>query len=289
MLERSKSAVGVVLAGLLPVFLGGPIFAIAMALFCTIGYVEYTRLASGIGAHPPRLLIAGPTLAAFAALQGYGAPAVVAIVGGLAVLGIIELMRRVDLDGTFADWSAGVTGLVYLALPAYASVMLREFDSTTKSGWLQRFADWLPLPWNTTGSGLAWLLIVLTTTWLCDTGQYLTGRTWGKTPLSPRISPKKTREGFLGGVILAAATSALGFWLFGVGLSPLVGVGFGLAMAILAIFGDLAESLLKRQAGVKDSGSFIPGHGGMLDRIDSLLFTFTGGWLLALLLDNFLA
>jgi phosphatidate cytidylyltransferase len=288
MLQRSKSAVGVVLAGLLPVLLGGPVFAVAMALFCTVGFLEYQRLAGGIGATPPRITIAGPALAALAALLGYGAWAVVAIVGGLTAIGIAELMRRPNLDGTIVDWAFGATGVVYLAMPTYAAVMLRRIDGEHGNGWLHRLSEWIPMPWDADSRGLAWLLVVLTTTWLCDTGQYLTGRTWGKTPLSPRISPKKTREGFAGGLVLAAATSALGFWIFGLGINPLIGVLFGVAIAVLAIFGDLAESLLKRQAGVKDSGDFIPGHGGMLDRIDSLLFCFTGGWLLALLIDNYL-
>lgn len=288
MLERSKSAVGVVLAGLLPVLLGGPVFAVAMALFCTIGFLEYRRLAGGIGAAPPRTSILGPALAALAALLGYGAWAVVAIVGGLTAIGIIELMRRPNLDGTIVDWAFGVTGVVYLAIPTYAAVMLRQTEGEHGNGWLHRFSEWMPMPWDGDSRGLAWLLVVLLTTWLCDTGQYLTGRTWGKTPLSPRISPKKTREGFAGGLVFAAVTSALGFWLFDLGVNPLIGVLFGVAIAVLAIFGDLTESLLKRQAGVKDSGDFIPGHGGMLDRIDSLLFAFTGGWLLALLIDTYL-
>jgi phosphatidate cytidylyltransferase len=287
-LERSKSAVGVVLAGLVPVFLGGPVFAIAMAIFCTIGYLEYERLAHGVGNKPPRLAITGASLAALVALLGYGSWAVVAVVGGTAALGIIELMRRLSLDGAFTDWAFGVTGVVYLAIPAYAAVMMRQIDGEYGNGWLHRFSDWLPLPWDPNSRGLAWLLLVLLTTWLCDTGQYLVGRRFGKTPLSPRISPKKTREGFAGGLVMAATTSAFGFWLFDLGINPAIGALFGAAIAILAIFGDLAESLLKRQAGVKDSGSFIPGHGGMLDRIDSLLFAFTGGWLLALLIDNYL-
>ena len=288
MLERSKSAVGVVLAGLLPVFLGGPVLAVAMALFCTIGFLEYRRLAGGIGATPPRTSILGPALAALAALLGYGAWAVVAVVGGLTALGIVELMRRPNLDGTIVDWAFGVTGVVYLAIPTYAAVMLRQIDGEHGNGWLHRFSEWMPMPWDGDSRGLAWLLVVLLTTWLCDTGQYLTGRTWGKTPLSPRISPKKTREGFAGGLVFAAVTSALGFWLFDLGVNLLIGALFGVAIAVLAIFGDLTESLLKRQAGVKDSGDFIPGHGGMLDRIDSLLFAFTGGWLLALLIDHYM-
>jgi phosphatidate cytidylyltransferase len=286
MLQRSKSAVGVVLAGVLPALLGGPIFAAAMVLFCTVGYLEYERLANGVQAYPGRLFAVAVPLAAVAALADYSDWSIVAITGGVVALGFANLMRRAELEGTFSAAAFGALGVVYLALPTYAAVMLRQLDGSLKHNWLDRLTDWLPIPWDPSPRGLGWFLIVLTTTWLCDTGQYLFGRTFGKRPLSPRISPKKTVEGFIGGVVTSAAAGALGIWVFGIDLNPLLGVLLGVVIAVLAVVGDLTESLMKRQAGVKDSGTFIPGHGGMLDRIDSLIFTFTAGWLIVLLIDG---
>lgn len=286
MLQRSKSAVGVVLAGVLPALLGGPVFAAAMVIFCIVGYLEFERLANGVQAHPGRLFAIAIPLAAVAALADYSDWSIVAITGGVVALGFANFMRREELEGAFTGAAFGALGVIYLAVPTYAAVMLRQIDGSLKHNWLDRFAEWLPVPWEISPRGLGWFLIVLTTTWLCDTGQYLFGRAFGKRPLSPRISPKKTVEGFAGGVITSAAAGALGIWVFGIDHNPLLGALLGVVIAFLAVTGDLTESLMKRQAGVKDSGSFIPGHGGMLDRIDSLLFTFTAGWLIVLLIDG---
>ena len=286
MLQRSKSAIGVVLAGLLPALLGGPVFAIAMILFCLVGYVEFRRLANGVGADPGMLFGLAVPMAGAAALAEYEAWSLTAIAFGITMLGLVLLMRRSDLTGTFESFAFGAASVIYLAVPTYAAIRLREMDGAINDNWLHGLADWLPMSWDPSPRGLAWFLVVLTTTWLCDTGQYLVGRTVGRHPLSPRISPKKTIEGFIGGLVVSAGAGALGVALFGLDLNPAFGALFGGIIAVVAISGDLSESLFKRQAGVKDSGDFIPGHGGMLDRIDSLLFTFTTGWLVALLVDG---
>lgn len=286
MLQRSKSAVGVVLAGVVPALLGGPVFAAAMIIFCLVGYLEFRRLANGVGADPGWIFISAVPLAAAAALAGYEAWSLTAIAFGITMLGMVMLMRRSDLTGTFEGFAFGAAAVTYLAIPTYAAVRLREMDGVITDNWLNRLVEWLPAAWDASPRGLAWFLVVLTTTWLCDTGQYLVGRAVGKHPLSPRISPKKTIEGFIGGLVVSAGAGALGTAVFGLDLNPGFGALFGAVIAVVAITGDLTESLFKRQAGVKDSGDFIPGHGGMLDRIDSLLFTFTAGWLVALLVDG---
>jgi phosphatidate cytidylyltransferase len=284
--QRSKSAVGVVIAGLVPALLGGPIFAAAWLLFCYVGYREFRRLAGGVGADPGHLFALALPLAALIALTDADPWAIVATIFGVSMLGLVAIMRRVDLTAAFEGFAFGAAAVVYLAIPTYAAIRLREIEGAIEPNWLDRFQTWLSMPWDANPRGLAWFLVVLCTTWLCDTGQYLAGRTLGKHPLSPRISPKKTVEGFLGGLVLAAGAGALAVSVFGLDVNPLYGAGLGAALAVVAIAGDLSESLFKRQAGVKDSGDFIPGHGGMLDRIDSLLFTFTVGWIVALLIDG---
>ena len=120
-------------------------------------------------------------------------------------------------------------------------------------------------------AGLQWLLLGLLLTWITDTGAYFSGRGLGKHKLWPRHSPKKTWEGAIGGWLVGTAAGALlGPWL--VGQSPWAGAALGGLVCLVAPFGDLAESMVKRQMGAKDSGHLIPGHGGMWDRIDSLLF-----------------
>ncbi|AQS59353.1 phosphatidate cytidylyltransferase [Desulforamulus ferrireducens] len=121
-------------------------------------------------------------------------------------------------------------------------------------------------------NGFVWLLLLLTATWASDTFAYFVGRAFGKHKLAPLLSPKKTVEGAIGGVLGAALTALVFVQLVpGLPLWPVVLLGALIGLA--ALLGDLVESALKRQAGVKDSGNIIPGHGGMLDRFDSLLFT----------------
>lgn len=118
-----------------------------------------------------------------------------------------------------------------------------------------------------------WLVcFLLLTIWATDIGAYFIGRHWGKRKLAPRISPGKTRAGFLGGVGFACVTGAGIAYRFSLPFGWIEAIFLGGILSVVAQVGDLAESLLKREAGVKDSGHLIPGHGGMLDRLDSLLF-----------------
>lgn len=114
-----------------------------------------------------------------------------------------------------------------------------------------------------------WVLFTLALVWAADTGAFFAGRWLGRVPLAPRVSPKKTWEGVIGGVLLGGAVAWLAsFWLPITDVWPFVMTC--VAVAALSIVGDLTESMLKRAAGLKDSGSLFPGHGGMLDRIDSV-------------------
>ena len=115
-------------------------------------------------------------------------------------------------------------------------------------------------------------LLLIATVVVSDSAQYYSGRTFGRRPLAPAISPKKTIEGAIGGVVFGTLFMAIaGSWLLP-GAAPVALVAIGLAVVVLGICGDLFESRLKRVAGVKDSSALIPGHGGILDRIDALLF-----------------
>jgi len=153
-----------------------------------------------------------------------------------------ELSRAADRAGRY------VLGIGWIALLA-SFVGLRRFDD-----------------------GLAWIFLVLAISWCGDTGGYFAGRFFGKHKLYPRISPKKTWEGVAGGVALAVVGV---FVVRAVGLpqlSPAACVAGGAAACLLGVVGDLSESMMKRAFDVKDSGWIMPGHGGLLDRIDSVLF-----------------
>jgi phosphatidate cytidylyltransferase len=115
-----------------------------------------------------------------------------------------------------------------------------------------------------------WVMSLLGLSWVCDSSAFFVGRAFGRTRLAPTISPRKSVEGGVAGLVSATIFGpALGL-IFGV--SPVLMAGYGLTIAAATIVGDLVESLLKRQTGAKDSGVLIPGHGGLLDRMDSLLF-----------------
>lgn len=114
-----------------------------------------------------------------------------------------------------------------------------------------------------------WVMALLILSWVCDSSAFFVGRAIGHTPLAPSISPKKSREGAIAGIVAPTMVGLLVATPLQV--NPLVMAGYGLAIALATIVGDLVESLIKRQTGVKDSGVLIPGHGGLLDRMDSLL------------------
>lgn len=138
------------------------------------------------------------------------------------------------------------------------------------AGWIAQLAFLLLL--RRQEHGLGWVFLVLAASWLGDTGGYFAGRFFGRTPLYPRVSPKKTWEGALGGITLATVGTFVIRAVALPELSSLDAAILGPALCVAGIVGDLAESMLKRSFDVKDSGWIMPGHGGLLDRIDSVLF-----------------
>jgi phosphatidate cytidylyltransferase len=121
-------------------------------------------------------------------------------------------------------------------------------------------------------SGARWVVLGLSIAWLADTGAYFVGRALGKAKLYPAVSPGKTRAGLWGALAASMLAGLLASLTYLPALPPLHGAVLGLVAGLLGQLGDLVESLLKRSVGVKDSGSLIPGHGGMLDRVDALIF-----------------
>ena len=142
-------------------------------------------------------------------------------------------------------WHAG--GFVYALLPALALLWIRERDID---------------------HGLVLVVWVFIVTWATDIGAYFSGRNFGRRKLAPAISPNKTMEGLYGGIAGAALVGGLWAWLTGLGTSLYL---FAPLLAVAAQGGDLFESAIKRRAGVKDSGNWLPGHGGLLDRLDGLI------------------
>ncbi|MCS7255059.1 MAG: phosphatidate cytidylyltransferase [Thermomicrobium sp.] len=179
--------------------------------------------------------------------------------------------------GTLAAFASA-----YIGMPLAASLVLRTLEGQPRAEWIHTIASVTGS--TTTALGLSWLAWVLSVTWFTDMAAYLIGNRIGTRKLAPRVSPGKTWEGAVAGLVTGLLTGLAGGLLFGLPLSPWATTVFGGAMAILAELGDLAESYMKRALGIKDFGTLLPGHGGIVDRIDALLLTVPATLILATLL-----
>lgn len=284
--QRALSSVVIVALTLGAAILGRLAFTLFTTVVLGLTARELFALFQHAGHRP--LTVAGyatvATLPAIALTRQWGAwsaPLIAAVV----FLPLLPILFRRDHTGALTDWALTVAGALYIGLPAAHFVLLRELPGNLGSiaDWLDASGRWQLRGYDATARGLSWFLLAQVVTWLTDVGAYLVGHRWGRRKLAPRISPGKSVEGAAGGLV-AGALSAWGCAaLVGLGLHPLVALGAGLLLSLAGQLGDLAESLLKRQAGVKDSGALVPGHGGILDRLDSLLVVVVVTYYLALL------
>ena len=286
MRQRAVSSVFIVGLTLGAAILGRLIFALFIAVFLGMALRETYAMFRRAGHRPVRLigyaLVAA--LTAFALIHhwaDWGA----ALITGAALLPLLILVFRRDHRGALTDWALTVAGALYLALPAAHFVLLRGLDGALPSfvDRLDALGTWQLRGDGDTARGLGWFLLAQVVTWLTDTGAYLVGRRWGRHRLAPAISPGKTIEGTLGGLAAGAVAAWLCAVAFALPLPALAAPVVGALLSAVGQLGDLAESLLKRQVGVKDSGGLVPGHGGILDRVDSLLVVAVATYYLALL------
>jgi phosphatidate cytidylyltransferase len=276
MRERTLSALVIIPVVVLAIAGGGIGVGILVLVLAALGAREAERLLPAAGRPVIRngvvggalLLAAAAALPAILGSRLLGDPLApdlaariaaidgVALVGAVAVaLAMIAFARRDPADG-FAAWSSTAFGALYLGLLGAVAILTTQWTGgpAEEGLWPER----------------RWILVLLAGVWSFDTGAYLVGRAIGRRPFLPWISPKKTLEGVLGGLVVA--TGGVAVVLAISGASPLEALVLGPLLGIVAQSGDLAESLLKRAAGAKDSGTLIPGHGGILDRVDSILF-----------------
>jgi phosphatidate cytidylyltransferase len=238
-----------------------------------------------VGGYPFALLAAGAAAVAAAELVlmfgGIGAGEVF----GIAVAGTIPLMAAFGESGDLLPgWSglalAGAT-VILLAVFLFRQGPLEQIPrsvAVVALSWLYCGLLVASLVGLRLRFGVPWVIMAFVVTWANDTFAYFTGHAFGRHRLYERISPKKTWEGFAGGAVGSVAGALVSRWLLlPTALSPTAAVVIGVGAAVLGPLGDLAESMVKRAAGVKDSSRIIPGHGGLLDRIDALLFV--GPWI----------
>lgn len=264
---------------LIAAYFGGWIYFIAVAALLTLATIEYTQLTQLIAVQnlsvsnpeqivSPWLLVAG-VLGLLAAAQ----------FGTQQVLGLVLLLGLVLTLG-YALWlyeQGRGLGAIYSWLGLWGGLLLL--------GWIGGHFFLLR---NLGPDGWRWAALAMVSNWTADSGAYLTGtylagKVIGRHQLSPRLSPKKTVEGFVGSIVTGLIAATIMATLLSLPLGLALFVGF--IISIISPIGDLAISLLKRQAGVKDSGKLFPAHGGALDRLDSLIWAIAIAYYLVLFLN----
>jgi phosphatidate cytidylyltransferase len=260
-----SAVVGVPILLALPV-IGGIPYVIAACLLALVASHELYSMLSGAGHRP--VTPVGMALTVAIVLSALSPdPRLVPALLVVAVVGCLLLtMRRAEHQGALVGWALTIASALYVGGTMHYAIPLRNTPD---------------------GNGLLWALSVLICTWACDIAAFFVGRRWGRARLAPRISPGKSVEGAVAGILLtvvvAAAlgpllTTILGAFGYVVSASLLRMAGLGFVIAVCAVAGDLLESFVKRQCGAKDSSSVIPGHGGVLDRMDSILTAFVGAY-----------
>jgi len=266
MLKRAVTALSLLIIAMPAVLWGGIWFFLLIGFFIVLASWEYTQMFRAVHMQPTAPIIVGGTILLLAtrsqAVTHFFFPSAVfspqwaeltltclALAAMAAHLYAYERGR----DQAALDFVITIGGLVYLGWVGAYLVNLRELPN---GGW--------------------WLMLVLPTVWMADSGAYALGAKYGKHKLAPRLSPKKSWEGYWAGVF--TGTLYGGFfayvysWLGPLHITFWQGALLGLALSVITTLGDLGESLFKRQGGIKDSGTLFPGHGGAFDRIDSWLW-----------------
>jgi len=250
------------------VLIGGGVYAIAAAIILVLANLEFyaatdPETAATSPAHP-RLRRSAPSLFGQRTPAFAGCAAILLLVAGadagfdeltgalaLCIAAVFLLMVfRGDPQTGLRDWLWVTGGVTYIGFLGGHLVLLRDLDDDGD-----------------------WVFVAVFATFAADTAAYFAGRAFGRRQLSPAISPGKTIEGGIAGIVVGFAAVFVVAWVVGLDVDEMELAPLALLLPIVAIVGDLAESLIKRGAGIKDSSELVPGHGGFLDRMDAILFT----------------
>ena len=234
------------------------IIATLIILLASWEFLEMTLPEQALG---DRLLcLALASLIPWAALAGRADCLMGSLFVPLFALGIRSLFGGKELKTRFEELQISLFGILYVSFTLSHFVLLRTME------------DWMP-----------WIFFILIVTYVGDVAAFFAGTRWGKRKLSPRLSPKKTVEGALGGTLATVLAGCACKLVFFPALTVLEAVWISAILSVSGQLGDLLESLIKRSYGIKDSGRMLPGHGGILDRIDSILLAGPVGYYLAVL------
>lgn len=258
MVKRTITALSLLLLAMPAVLLGGLWFFLLISFFVVLAAWEYVRLFRAAAYQPSMLTTVGGTfliLLTRAFFPQWAGAALALLI--LAAMAWHLFAYERGRDPAALDFAITVGGLTYLG---WVGAYLYDLRALPDGGW--------------------WLMFVLPTVWMADSAAYLIGAKYGRRKLAPRLSPKKTWEGYWAGVFTGTLYGGFFAWAYNVNTFPVghltISVGQGMALgfvlSLVTTLGDLGESLFKRQGGIKDSGSLFPGHGGAFDRIDSWLW-----------------
>jgi len=261
--QRVLSAIIIVPILFASIWFSNPWFSIVVAIAALLGVIEFYAMVDRTGWQP--LAIFGTLWTLFFIFNAYYAPkyssnniyilVTSALIASAVALSLVwVLFLRSSSKKVMISWAASMAGIFYMGwLLSYWVLIMNHYGG-----------DW---------NGRNWVLIALFSTFAVDTAAYFIGRTWGRHKMAPTVSPRKTWEGAIGGLVGALVAVIALALLLNVDISYGEMVILGVLIAVFAQLGDLAESKLKRSMGVKEASNLIPGHGGILDRLDSIVFT----------------
>jgi phosphatidate cytidylyltransferase len=277
--SRIISSIVAIAIALAMIIFGGWYFTFCFGVIVFLAQLEYFKLVKAKGIEPgaKTTMIVSQLLLITANLIPTLTDAVFALAGALICFYLLFQPKLASI----ADISTSILGLFYLGyLPSYWIRLRVSLDQNIAyantipnisnfplEGYLPQSWDFSSLP-----DALKITFLAMACIWATDIGAYIFGKKFGRTPLS-NISPKKTVEGTIFGILSSIGVGIYGAWYLHWSMWLLSGILLGLLIGIVGLLGDLTESMMKRDAGVKDSGQLIPGHGGILDRTDSYVFT----------------
>ncbi len=269
---RFKSGLIIGIFGLIVVSLGGWFFVIGISLLTYLALLELFKMAEYTGIKPAtKTTLFSCTIiiiSTYLEIKGIIGKEISNAILPISSIGICTWLLLQPKPGKISDIATSIFGLFYLGLLPSYWIKLREleniYNSTNYNNNLFSNLD------NFSGFNVTLVTCLLIVS--SDIGSYFVGKRYGKRSLSP-ISPGKTIEGLIGGISCSVFTGIIFATLFKWENSILIGISFGILVSLMGLVGDLIESMMKRDAKLKDSGNLLPGHGGMLDRIDSYIFT----------------